>query len=94
MLASPKNRDVLDNAAELFYLAAEVRLDHLDDVSGAEADLAHAVARDPTHLKATKRLKDIRRPARARHGTVAVLSDRGPGPCCNKGGGRRDIEGP
>ena len=48
-------------AAELFYLAAEVRIDHLGDESGAEADLAHAVDRDPTHLKATKRLKDIYR---------------------------------
>jgi tetratricopeptide (TPR) repeat protein len=48
-------------AAELFYLAAEVRVDHLGDESGAEADLAHAVDRDPTHLKATKRLKDIYR---------------------------------
>src|SRR4051794_13181964 len=50
-------------AAELFYLAAEVRIDHLADESGAEADLAHAVDRDPTHLKATKRLKDIYRGA-------------------------------
>jgi tetratricopeptide (TPR) repeat protein len=48
-------------AAELFYLAAEVRIDHLGDESGAEADLAHAVDRDPTHLKATKRLKDVYR---------------------------------
>src|SRR4051794_5624288 len=48
-------------AAELFYLAAEVRIDHLGDETGAEADLAHAVDRDPTHLKATKRLKDIYR---------------------------------
>src|SRR3954449_5347942 len=48
-------------AAELFYLAAEVRLDHLGDPSGAEADLAHAVDKDATHLKATKRLKDIYR---------------------------------
>lgn len=48
-------------AAELFYLAAEVRVDYLSDVSGAEADLAHAVDRDPSHLKATKRLKDMYR---------------------------------
>ena len=48
-------------AAELFYLAAEVRVDHLSDVSGAEADLAHAVSRDATHHKAVKRLKDIYR---------------------------------
>src|SRR5262245_31416558 len=48
-------------AAELFYLAAEVRIDHLRDAAGAEADLAHAVARDATHLKATKRLKDMYR---------------------------------
>jgi tetratricopeptide (TPR) repeat protein len=48
-------------AAELFYLAAEVRIDQLSDVSGAEADLAHAVSRDATHRKAVKRLKDIYR---------------------------------
>ena len=48
-------------AAELFYLAAEVRLDHLSDTSGAEADLAHAVSRDAGHRKAAKRLKDIYR---------------------------------
>src|SRR5664279_3193011 len=48
-------------AAELFYLAAEVRVDHLSDVSGAEADLAHAVNRDATHRKAVKRLKNIYR---------------------------------
>ncbi len=48
-------------AADLFYLAAEVRVDHLSDVSGAEADLAHAVSRDATHRKAAKRLKDIYR---------------------------------
>jgi tetratricopeptide (TPR) repeat protein len=48
-------------AAELFYLAAEVRIDHLSDVAGAEADLAHAVSRDATHRKAVKRLKDIYR---------------------------------
>ena len=48
-------------AAELFYLAAEVRIDHLSDVAGAEADLAHAVSRDATHRKAVKRLKNIYR---------------------------------
>jgi golgin subfamily B member 1 len=48
-------------AAELFYLAAEVRVDHLQDVEGAETDLAHAVDRDPNNLKATKRLKDMYR---------------------------------
>ena len=48
-------------AAELFYLAAEVRVDHLSDVGGAEADLAHAVSHDPTHRKAVKRLKDLYR---------------------------------
>ena len=44
-------------AAELFYLAAEVRLDHLSDSEGAEADLAHAVDRDPDNVKAAHRLK-------------------------------------
>jgi tetratricopeptide (TPR) repeat protein len=48
-------------AAELFYLAAEVRVDQLADVAGAEADLAHAISRDATHRKAAKRLKDIYR---------------------------------
>lgn len=48
-------------AAELFYLAAEVRIDQLADVAGAEADLAHAVSRDAMHRKAVKRLKDIYR---------------------------------
>jgi tetratricopeptide (TPR) repeat protein len=48
-------------AAELFYLAAEVRLDHLSDTAGAEADLAHAVSRDAGHRKAAKRLKDVYR---------------------------------
>ena len=33
-------------ASELFYLAAEIRLDHLDDIEGAEADLAHAIDRE------------------------------------------------
>ncbi len=48
-------------AAELFYLAAEVRSDHLNDAAGAEADLAHAVAQDPSNVKAAKRLKDMYR---------------------------------
>jgi len=48
-------------AAELFYLAAEIRIDHLSDVAGAEADLAHSVTRDATHRKAVKRLKNIYR---------------------------------
>ena len=43
------------------YLAAEVRIDHLSDVAGAEADLAHSVSRDATHRKAVKRLKNIYR---------------------------------
>ncbi len=50
----------IDDAAkssELFYLAAEVRMDHLDDASGAEADLAHAVDRDSNNIKATARLR-------------------------------------
>ncbi len=50
-------------AADLFYLAAEVRLSSLDDLSGAEADLAHAVSRDAGHRKAARRLKDIYREA-------------------------------
>src|SRR5262245_9204131 len=48
-------------AAELFYLAAEVRIDQLGDPSGAETDLAHAVDRDPENLKAIGRLKLIYR---------------------------------
>jgi tetratricopeptide (TPR) repeat protein len=44
-------------ASELFYLAGEIRLDHLDDAEGAEADLAHAIDRDPENLKAAQRLK-------------------------------------
>lgn len=50
-------------AADLFYLAAEVRLANLDDTPGAEADLAHAVSRDAGHHKAARRLKDIYREA-------------------------------
>ncbi|HET6283347.1 MAG TPA: hypothetical protein VFH73_20485, partial [Polyangia bacterium] len=48
-------------AAELFYLAAELRLDQLEDSQGAEADLANAVDRDPGHIRAAARLKDIYR---------------------------------
>ncbi|HVR64296.1 MAG TPA: tetratricopeptide repeat protein [Polyangia bacterium] len=48
-------------AAELFYLAAELRLDQLGDAAGAEADLANAVDRDPGHIRAAARLKDIYR---------------------------------
>jgi tetratricopeptide (TPR) repeat protein len=48
-------------AGELFYLAAELRLDQLGDPSGAEADLVNAVDRDPGHIRAAARLKDIYR---------------------------------
>lgn len=48
-------------AAELFYLAAELRLDQLGDVEGAEADLANAVHRDASHIRAAARLKDLYR---------------------------------
>ena len=48
-------------AAELFYLASELRLDQLGDVAGAEADLANAVHRDPNHIRAAARLKDLYR---------------------------------
>ena len=48
-------------AAELFYLAAELRIDQLGDAEGAEADLANAVDRDPGHIRAAARLKDIYR---------------------------------
>ena len=62
-LYEPRAQAIQDKtkAAELFYLAAEVRVDHLSDISGAEADLAHAVSCDATHRKAVKRLKDIYR---------------------------------
>jgi len=43
-------------AAELFYLAAETRLDQLGDAAGAEADLANAVHRDPGHARAAARM--------------------------------------
>src|SRR3954471_16749074 len=48
-------------AAELFYLAAELRIDQLGDTEGAEADLVNAVDRDPSHIRAAARLKDIYR---------------------------------
>ncbi|HEY8925091.1 MAG TPA: hypothetical protein VIU64_11975, partial [Polyangia bacterium] len=48
-------------AAELFYLAAELRFDQLSDAVGAEADLANAVHRDPGHIRAAARLKDLYR---------------------------------
>ena len=48
-------------ASELFYLAGEIRLDHMDDPEGAEADLAHAIDRDPENLKAAQRLKHLYR---------------------------------
>jgi tetratricopeptide (TPR) repeat protein len=48
-------------AGELFYLAAELRIDQLGDAVGAEADLANAVDRDPGHIRAAARLKDIYR---------------------------------
>jgi tetratricopeptide (TPR) repeat protein len=48
-------------AGELFYLAAELRIDQLGDPEGAEADLVNAVDRDPGHIRATARLKDIYR---------------------------------
>ncbi|HEY7374956.1 MAG TPA: tetratricopeptide repeat protein [Polyangia bacterium] len=48
-------------AGELFYLAAELRIDQLGDAEGAEADLVNAVDRDPSHIRAAARLKDIYR---------------------------------
>ncbi|HET6148528.1 MAG TPA: tetratricopeptide repeat protein [Polyangia bacterium] len=48
-------------AAELFYLAAELRIDQLGDGEGAEVDLANAVDRDASHIRAAARLKDIYR---------------------------------
>jgi tetratricopeptide (TPR) repeat protein len=53
--------DDAGKAGELFYLAAELRLDQLGDAEGAEADLVNAVDRDPTHIRAAARLKDIYR---------------------------------
>jgi tetratricopeptide (TPR) repeat protein len=48
-------------AGELFYLAGELRIDQLGDAEGAVADLLNAVDRDPTHIRAAARLKDIYR---------------------------------
>jgi tetratricopeptide (TPR) repeat protein len=48
-------------AGELFYLAAELRIDQLGDSEGAEADLVNAVDRDAGHIRAAARLKDIYR---------------------------------
>ncbi len=48
-------------AADLFFLAAEVRIDHLGDSAGAETDLLHALDRYPAHIKAAERLKLIYR---------------------------------
>ncbi len=50
-----------NKAAELFYLAAELRLDQLSDTAGAEADLANAVHRNSGHIRAAARLKDLYR---------------------------------
>ena len=50
-----------NKAAELFYLAAELRLDQLSDTAGAEADLANAVHRNTGHIRAAARLKDLYR---------------------------------
>jgi tetratricopeptide (TPR) repeat protein len=60
-------------ASDLFYLAAEVRLDHLDDSEGAEADLAHALDRSPENIKAAARLKLIYRQAGRHSEYMAVL---------------------
>lgn len=63
VLYETRGQAIEDNAkaAELFYLAAELRLDQLGDAEGAEADLVNAVDRDPTHIRAAARLKDIYR---------------------------------
>src|SRR6185369_2569631 len=50
-------------AAELFYLAAELRIDQLGDAEGAEVDLANAVDRDASHIRAAARAR-TRDPAR------------------------------
>jgi tetratricopeptide (TPR) repeat protein len=60
-------------ASDLFYLAAEVRLDHMDDAEGAEADLAHALDRSPENIKAAARLKLIYRQAGRHSEYMAVL---------------------
>ena len=63
MLYERRAQAIEDNAkaGELFYLAAELRIDQLGDAEGAEADLVNAVDRDPTHIRAAARLKDIYR---------------------------------
>ena len=60
-------------ASELFYLAGEIRLDHLDDAEGAEADLAHAIDRDPENLKAAQRLKLLYRQQARLNDYMAML---------------------
>jgi tetratricopeptide (TPR) repeat protein len=60
-------------ASELFYLAGEIRLDHLDDPEGAEADLAHAIDRDPENLKAAERLKLLYRQQARLNDYMAIL---------------------
>jgi golgin subfamily B member 1 len=50
-------------ASELFYLAAQVRMEHLSDEEGAEADLAHALDRDPDNRAAAQVLKAMYRQA-------------------------------
>ncbi len=62
-LYETRAQGIEDNAkaGELFYLAAELRLDQLGDAEGAEADLVNAVDRDPGHIRAAARLKDIYR---------------------------------
>ena len=83
-------------AAELFYLAAELRLDQLGDVEGAEADLANAVDRDPGHIRAAARLKDIYREQgrtaeyMAMLEMEAVASARARDPGAHGGAGQRD----
>jgi len=63
VLYEQRAQAIEDNAkaGELFYLAAELRIDQLGDAEGAEADLVNAVDRDPTHIRAAARLKDIYR---------------------------------
>ena len=63
VLYETRAQAITDNtkAGELFYLAAELRIDQLGDAAGAEADLVNAVDRDPGHIRAAARLKDIYR---------------------------------
>jgi tetratricopeptide (TPR) repeat protein len=44
-------------AADLFYLAAELRADHFQDAAGAETDLLHALERYAEHNRSAERLK-------------------------------------